>query len=78
MSENFDNVSKPRHYNMGTIQVLDYIMDQGFDFVEGNVIKYVSRYKYKNGVEDLKKARFYLDKLIEREAGKTTHEVDCK
>ena len=34
------------------------------DFLEGNIVKYISRYKYKNGIEDLQKARTYLDKLI--------------
>ena len=36
-------------------------------FLEGNILKYVTRYKMKNGVEDLKKARYYLDLLIERQ-----------
>ena len=56
----------PTHYNQYAIQPLDYIEANGFDFCEGNVIKYVSRYKQKNGLEDLKKARVYLDKLINR------------
>jgi len=60
-----DIINYPEHYTKG-IEVIDYIMSKEFDFLEGNVIKYVSRYKYKNGVEDLKKARFYLEKLIER------------
>ena len=37
------------------------------DFLEGNIIKYVTRYKYKNGIEDLKKAKQYIERLIERE-----------
>lgn len=60
-----DNI-EPNHYKAGKITPIDYILDQNMDFLEGNVIKYVSRYKNKNGVEDLKKARWYLDKLIER------------
>jgi len=55
----------PPHYQQGQIEVIDYILDQGFDYLEGNIIKYVSRYKYKNGVEDLNKALWYLNKLIE-------------
>lgn len=62
-----DNVNKPNHYTQGSIEVIDYIMDQKFDYLEGNIIKYISRYKFKNGLEDLKKARVYLDKLIEKE-----------
>ena len=52
------------HYQK-KIQTWDYIAVNGLGYLEGNVIKYVSRYKEKNGVEDLKKARHYLDKLIE-------------
>lgn len=56
----------PQHYNQYSIQPLDYIEANGLDFCEGNVIKYVSRYKQKNGLEDLKKAQVYLQKLIDR------------
>ena len=61
-----DNIN-PNHYKQGNIEVIDYILDQEFDYLEGNIIKYVSRYKFKNGVEDLNKASWYLGKLIERE-----------
>jgi len=44
--------------------VIDFILDQNFNYLEGNIIKYVSRYKYKNGLEDLKKAHWYLERLI--------------
>ena len=54
----------PRYYRIGKIEVIDFIIDKKFDYTEGNVIKYVSRYKYKNGLEDLKKAKWYLEKLI--------------
>jgi hypothetical protein len=67
-----DNVNKPNHYTQGSIEVIDYIMDQKFDYLEGNIIKYISRYKFKNGLEDLKKARVYLDKLILRNS------ITCK
>ncbi|MGL5765131.1 MAG: DUF3310 domain-containing protein [Sarcina sp.] len=59
-----ETVVNPIHYNKG-IQVWDYIISHDMNFMEGNIIKYVSRYKYKNGVEDLKKAAFYLEKLID-------------
>jgi hypothetical protein len=52
------------HYKDNTIQVWDAIHDWGLDYFSGNVIKYVARHKKKNGVEDLKKGRHYLDKLI--------------
>ena len=54
----------PRYYRIGKIEVIDFIIDKKFDYTEGNVIKYVSRYKYKNGLEHLKKAKWYLEKLI--------------
>jgi hypothetical protein len=57
----------PIHYRTGNIDVWDFIIDQQMDFLEGNVIKYVTRYKHKNGVEDLEKARVYLNKLIEEQ-----------
>lgn len=60
-----DNVKHPAHYTVGKIEVWDFIVDQGMNYLEGNIIKYTARYKQKGGVEDLKKARAYLDKLIE-------------
>lgn len=60
----FDLVQRPRHYNMGKIEVCDFIVDQNLDFLEGNVVKYVTRYKHKFGLTDLQKAKWYLNKLI--------------
>lgn len=53
------------HYKDKAIQPWDYIVGNELGYLEGNVVKYVSRWKDKNGIEDLKKARHYLDKLIE-------------
>lgn len=64
MTSHSDNVNHPSHYTQGNIEVIDFIEDQSLDYREGNVIKYVCRYKYKNGLEDLKKARWYLNRLI--------------
>ena len=59
-------VAHPAHYNQGNIEVIDAIEDWGLDFNAGNVVKYIARHKHKaNPVEDLKKARWYLDRLIE-------------
>ena len=67
--EDFDDrVNHPKHYTNGKIEPIDYIIGNGMDYLEGNIIKYISRYKFKNGIEDLHKARFYLNMLIEREA----------
>ena len=57
-------------YDSDVIECIDYIQSHAFDFLEGNVIKYLTRYESKNGVEDLKKARWYLHKIIEREENK--------
>jgi hypothetical protein len=51
------------HYQMG-IPPIDYIEANNLSFIEGNIVKYVSRYKDKNGIEDLQKAKWYLEKLI--------------
>lgn len=53
------------HYVNSSIQPWDYIIANNLGYLEGNVVKYVSRYKTKNGVQDLQKAKHYLDKLIE-------------
>ena len=53
------------HYKSQEIQPWDFIAANGLGFFEGNVVKYVARWKSKGGVEDLRKARHYLDKLIE-------------
>ncbi len=57
-------------YDQAVIECIDYIDSHAFDFLEGNIIKYVTRYEGKNGIEDLKKASWYLDRLIKREEGK--------
>lgn len=64
-----DSVNHPSHYTQGTIETIDYMESclTAEEFCGGckmNVLKYVSREKFKNGVEDLKKARWYLDRLI--------------
>lgn len=58
------------HYKDKTIQPWDYIIANDLGYLEGNVVKYISRWKNKNGVEDLKKAQHYLSKLIEVANGK--------
>lgn len=58
-----------QHYKAKAIQPWDYIAANGLGFFEGNVVKYVSRWREKGGIEDLLKARHYLDKLLEVETG---------
>lgn len=55
------------HYKGFKIQPVEFIHQNGIGYMAGNVIKYVSRYQEKNGIEDLKKARHYIDMLIEFE-----------
>jgi hypothetical protein len=55
------------HYKKMAIQPVEYVHANGIGYFEGNVIKYVSRWRDKNGIDDLKKARHYLDLLIELE-----------
>ena len=60
-----DMVNHPPHYTTGKIEVLDFILDQKFGYLDGQVIKYKCRYKHKGTpLEDLKKAQFYVNKLI--------------
>ena len=54
------------HYQKNEIQPIDIIDANKLGFYEGNIIKYVLRYKNKNGIEDLKKAKWYLDRMIEK------------
>ena len=62
-----EGVGTQAHYMERAIQPIDYIIANELDFLEGNVIKYVTRYKFKNGAEDLKKAQQYLTWMIQRE-----------
>ena len=61
-----DKIS-PDYYQKGNIEVTDFIIDQSMSFLEGNVVKYITRYKEKSGIEDLRKARWYLEKLIKEQ-----------
>lgn len=62
------------HYKDMTIQPVEFIHANGIGYMEGNVIKYVARWRKKNGIADLEKARHYIDLLIQletRDARKT-------
>ena len=76
MHEYEDVVNKPAHYGDGAIECIDYMKDNMdhmmfMGYLEGNAKKYMHRYRYKGKpVEDLRKARWYLDRLIvEMEGG---------
>lgn len=55
------------HYKSQAIQPVEYIHANNIGYFEGNVIKYVTRWKNKNGIQDLEKAKHYLELLIELE-----------
>ena len=66
-----ENVNHPSHYKTGQIECIDYMQDMLTEeefrgFIKGNVLKYIAREKHKNGDEDLRKAKWYLDRLISR------------
>ena len=57
----------PSHYKQGKIEVIDFILDQKMDYLTSNICKYICRWRFKDGLCDLKKAKWYLDKLIEQQ-----------
>jgi hypothetical protein len=59
-----------QHYKRLVIQPWDYVLANDIGYMEGSVIKYISRWKNKNGLEDLYKCRHFLNKLIEHEESK--------
>lgn len=67
MSKILDHQEGGNHYKKMAIQPIDFIYFNDIPFIEGNIIKYLLRYKKKNGLEDLKKAKHYLEILIEKE-----------
>ena len=68
-----DAVNHPSHYTRGKIEVIDFIEDQQLQYHLGNVIKYIARAGYKGDkLEDLKKARWYLDRYINEVMGNGT------
>lgn len=64
-----DKVNSPPHYGQGNIECIEYIEDfltkeEYIGYLRGNIAKYLHRWRYKNGIEDLKKAEWYLKELI--------------
>lgn len=75
-----DNVEKPAHYTFGKFECIDVLKDvlgvEGFKgFCRGNVLKYLWRYNHKNHIEDLEKACWYLERLIQTEKEEAEHEA---
>lgn len=70
--QGFDPVEKPEHYNSGSIETIDYIVDvlgkwEAIHYCHGNLLKYTGSRLWgkQNPIQDAKKARWYLDKMIE-------------
>jgi len=68
-------VNSPPHYGQGRIECIEYIKDflskdEYTGYLRGNIAKYLHRWRYKNGIEDLKKARWYLEALIQQQSRK--------
>ncbi|MDP7647772.1 MAG: DUF3310 domain-containing protein [Candidatus Woesearchaeota archaeon] len=72
MSPALDEQVGGRHYKDMKIQVVEFCHINNIGYMEGNVIKYVTRYKQKNKIQDLEKARHYIDLIIQMENNETS------
>ena len=76
----------PSHYKQGKIEVIDFILDQQMDYLTASAMKYICRHAHKHGqegdgqIDDLRKARWFIEKLIEHKLGETknTLQVDLE
>jgi len=78
LAAQYDAVNHPPHYNQGEVECIDAIAaalgPEGFKaYCRGNILKYNWRSNHKNGIEDLEKARWYLNKLIDTMRTKAEH-----
>ncbi len=71
LAGSYNVISSPAHYARFAIQPIDFIEANGLDFLQASVLKYLVRFPFKNGVEDLHKARYMLNRLIAREEAKS-------
>ena len=70
------DATNPAHYRQGSMEVIDAIEGMGLGYHEGNVVKYVARWKFKNGIEDLRKSMWYLNRLIANETARLQKDND--
>jgi hypothetical protein len=70
-----EKVNQPAHYQSALIEVIDIIDGFHLDFYEGNVLKYLLRHNRKDGIYDLKKAKWYLDRLIKMKEERANTDV---
>jgi hypothetical protein len=59
-----------QHYKNQKIQPIEYILENELPFIEGNIVKYITRWREKGGIEDLKKVKHYVEILMEHEDAK--------
>ena len=75
-----DMVNNPPHYNKYGVECIEAIQSatgEGYEYyLQGNIIKYLWRYRYKDGVQDLEKAQWYLSRLIEVKKKTDSDQVD--
>jgi|TARA_B100000315_G_C14184302_1_gene410397 hypothetical protein len=62
-----DIIREPSHYTQWKIEPITFIMENNIPWGEANVIKYVMRWRLKDGIHDLEKAKRYIDMIIEQE-----------
>ena len=62
-----DMIKEPPHYTQHEIEPIDFIVKNKLDFCQGNVVKYICRYNLKGGIDDLLKAKQYIDFIIEKD-----------
>ena len=60
-------IKEPPHYTQHEIEPIDFIVKNKLDFCQGNVVKYICRYNLKGGIDDLLKAKQYIDFIIEKD-----------
>lgn len=65
MTEKQEELTSPKRYTQGDIEVWDAILALKLRYLEGNVVKYICRHRFKGGKEDLEKAKIYIDKMID-------------
>lgn len=82
LGENINSFLKQQyggnHYKSLAIEPIEYAYRNNLDFFQGNVVKYITRFRDKNGLEDLKKAKHYIDLLIQFEYGEESDSCQNK
>jgi len=66
-----DLIKEPPHYTQHKIEPIDFIIENELDFCTGNVVKYIMRFRKKNGIQDLMKEKQYIDFIINKQLKKT-------